>query len=84
MRRVLLALNALIVVALAMLHLGGARTCVGFLSGNLGSTDEILLGVAYVLAWFACVLWVPITTLAVILDAACGRLVRKWRLSREP
>lgn len=84
MTRILLAVNALIVVVFALLHLAGARTCVGFLSGTLGTTEDLLLGLAYVLAWFATVLLVPITTLAVILDVACGRLVQTWRSSRRP
>jgi hypothetical protein len=84
MRRVLLALNALILVGLAVLHLAGARAYAGFLSGTVAGDGELLLGLAYVLAWFAATLWVPITTLAVLLDVACGTLVQKWRLSRGP
>lgn len=83
MRR-LLQLNALTVGGFVVLHLAGARAHVGFLSGTLGDAGGSLVGFVYVLAWFATVLWVPITTLAVLLDGACGRLVQKWRLSRGP
>jgi hypothetical protein len=82
MRRVVLALNALAVVTFAVLHLAGARAYAGFLSGTVAGGGELLVGIAYVLAYFAVVLWVPITTLAVILDVACGRLVQ-WRASRR-
>ncbi|MDQ3338241.1 MAG: hypothetical protein M4D80_24005 [Myxococcota bacterium] len=82
MTRVLLVLNALAVVVFAALHFAGARVYAGFLSGNVASGGELLVGITYVLAYFAVVLWVPITTLAVILDVACGRLVL-WRASRR-
>lgn len=80
MRRTLMILNVAAVAAFAVLEIAGARQHAGFLAG--ASTDGLVAGIAYVMLWFAVVLWVPITTLAVILDVGCGRLVDKWRASR--
>jgi hypothetical protein len=82
MKRFLVLANATIVAGFAVLHLAGARACVGFLSGTAPASDlDLMTGVGYALAWFGVVLWVPITTLALILDRACGRLV-PWRRSQ--
>ena len=78
MRKMLLLGNAVIFGAFAALEIVGARVETGFLSGSRFG----LSGPLYVLVWFALVLWVPITTLAVILDVGCGRLVQ-WRSSRR-
>ena len=80
MRRTLLVLDAAIVVLFGMLELTGARADVGFISDGRVTA----VGLAYFVAYFAVVLWVPITTLALILDAGCGRLVQTWRASRRP
>ena len=80
MRRAVLKLNAAVVVLFVVLQLAGARAEADFLTRPTIS----LLGPLYVLLWFALILWVPITTLAVTLDAGCDKLVRKWRTSRRP
>jgi CHASE2 domain-containing sensor protein len=86
-RRLLLVIHAAIVVGFVVLHLAGARAYVGFLSGTLsGGAAERFVGLAYALAWFAVVVWVPVVAIAVILDVACGTLVkhRRWRRSAPP
>jgi hypothetical protein len=82
MRRTLMILNVAVVAAFALLDIAGMRQHAGFLVG--ASTDGFLAGPAYVMLWFALVLWVPITTLAVILDLGYGRLLNRWRLTRRP
>jgi hypothetical protein len=77
-RRLALVIGAAIVVGFALLHLAGARTCVGLLSGTLRGGDlELVIGLAYVLAWFAVVVVVPIVTLAVLFDVGCGTLLKR-------
>ena len=80
MRRVVVIANVVLVGLFALLHVLGARTEMGFLADG----QVTVIGLAYFLGYFAVVLWVPITTLAVILDVACGRLVQTWRTSRRP
>ena len=80
MRRIVVIANAVVVGLFALLHVLGARAEMGFLADGRVS----VVGLAYFLGYFAVVLWVPISTLAVILDAACGRLVQTWRTSRRP
>ncbi len=78
---------ALAVVAVAvLLHAVGARDYVGFLSGNPTSTEGLVIGGVYVLAWFGAILVAPIVLGAVCLDAACGTIasrLRAWRASRR-
>jgi hypothetical protein len=66
---------ALVFAGFLVLHAGGARAYAGFLSGNVAGELELVVGVVYVLAWFAAILVVPIATLALILDAVCVRIV---------
>lgn len=74
-----LAIAIGIAAVFAALHLAGARAHVGLLSGTAPASDaDVVLGAAYALAWFGAVLVAPIAVLAVLLDAACGRLWR-WR-----
>ena len=75
---VVLALLAPLVV-LGTLHLWGARDLVGFLSGSfVGGDLATLLGLTYVIAWFTCVLVVPVVAIAAVL-LSC---LRTWRSSR--
>ncbi len=71
-----------IVAGWGVLHLAGARECVGVLSGTLPASDgALVLGVGYAITWFGMVIVVPIVLLAVLFDHTCGRLVR-WRRTR--
>ncbi|MEJ7597726.1 MAG: hypothetical protein WKG01_07450 [Kofleriaceae bacterium] len=72
--------NAAFLGLFALLDVFGARAEMGFLADG----RVTVIGLAYFLAYFTLVLWVPITTLTVILDVACGRLVQTWRTSRRP
>jgi hypothetical protein len=77
----------IVLATFAILHLAGGRAAVGWLSGTIpGGFFDHLLGALYVLAWFATVIVVPIVTLALLLDAACGRIMahRPWRIFRRP
>jgi hypothetical protein len=79
-RRAAIGAVIALVVGFALLHLAGARAHVGLLSGTLpASRLDLGLGLGYVLGWFGVVLVAPIVALAVILDAACGRIAARWR-----
>jgi hypothetical protein len=72
---------ALIVVAFAALHLGGARASTSFLSGTSpGTAAEGLLGGLYAICWFATVVGAPVLAIAAVVFAF---LVASPRLTRE-
>ena len=78
---VALLLPALVsVTALGVLHAAGAREAVGILSGTAPpghAADAVyawLLGLGYVLAWFASVLLAPILALAAVADLLLRRV----------
>lgn len=55
----------LLVVMFGALHLAGAREYVAMLSGtHPAGPEEVLFGVAYVLAWFGAILVAPILGIA--------------------
>lgn len=86
MRRSAVVIAAVLAIGFLLLHGAGARAYVGVLSGQAASDAETALGLLYVVAWFGFVVVAPILTLAVILDAACGRLAARigtWRAFRR-
>jgi hypothetical protein len=84
-RRTLGIAVALVAVGFAALHVVGGRDCVAVLSGTpVGSEEEIVIGLAYVLGWFGVVLVAPIVVLAICLDAVCDKIVSAWRTLRRP
>jgi hypothetical protein len=70
--------DAVIVLLFGALHAAGGREAVSVLSGTFDSVPDTALGLAYVLAWFALVLVVPITLLALILEAMYVRIRSRW------
>jgi hypothetical protein len=72
-RRIVLALSALAVLALAVLHLAGARASVAVLSGSQG---DVLLGVAYAGLWFVVVLIVPVAVLTLLFELGWRHVAR--------
>lgn len=74
---------ALTVVAFVALHLDGARSSVGILSGSATNSEETTLGIAYALLWFAVVVVVPIIALTLVFEYAWRRAVRARRARRD-
>ncbi len=82
MKRFLVVACIVIFAGWAILHLAGARSDVGVLSGTVPASDgALLLGIGFALASFGTVIVVPIVALALLFDHTCGRLVR-WRRTR--
>jgi hypothetical protein len=85
-RALLLVLVGAPLALLAALHAIDARELAGFLSGSVVGGDlALLLGVAYVLAWFTSVLLLPIVVIAACLAPLHGMIARRmhtWRSSR--
>jgi hypothetical protein len=85
---------ALVVVptlVFVVLHLAGARAHLGILSGTrVDSLVDLVLAVAYALAWFGVVLVAPIVLLASALARLAARIpgvggwTQSWRSSRRP
>jgi hypothetical protein len=75
-----LALVAVPALVLLVLHLGGTRAHLGFLSGTRVDVGEALLGVTYALAWFGVVIIAPIVVLARLLAAGAAWIQSgRWR-----
>jgi hypothetical protein len=86
-RRIAIAIaiaDTVILACFGVLDAAGGRASVRVLSGSFGSDLEVPVGLAYVIAWFGVVLVVPITLLALLLDAMCVKIVARWLRSRTP
>jgi hypothetical protein len=75
MRRAITILSVVLVVGVMVAEGLGVRAYVGALSGTMpAGAGELALGMGYAAAYFAVTICVPIWFLALILDAAYGRL----------
>lgn len=76
LRRLFIAIAVAIVLGRAVLATLGGADATGFLSGNITSELELLLGAGYVVFHLASVIAVPILILGTAIDWALGPRTR--------